>query len=58
MGDSYREALKKNRARIRTPDTAADNRAKAATRTAIRELNARKSRALYNKAFKTQMRLF
>ena len=58
MGDSYREALKANRARIRTKDPEADNRAKAATRTAIRKLNSRKSRALYNKAFKTQVRMF
>ena len=50
MGDSYREALKKNQTRIRAANSTADNRAKAATRAAIRKLNHRKSLTRYNQA--------
>jgi len=57
MGDSYREALKKNSQRIRAANSPEDNRAKAATRAAIRKLNARIARAAAGKAAARQIRL-
>ena len=58
MGDSYREELKKNQKRIRASDSASANRAKAATRAAIRKLNARKPPPGYHQAHTRQMRLW
>ena len=58
MGDVYREALKENQKRIRAQNATSGNRAKAATRAAIRKLNDRKSRTRGDQAPARQMRLF
>jgi len=57
MGDSYREAIKANQKRIRSTNAETDNRAKAATRAAIRKLNDRKSSARRHQAAAGQMRM-
>jgi len=57
MGDSYREAIKKNQKRIRSSNAASDNRAKAAVRAALRKQHVRKSPVVHHKATQGQMRL-
>jgi len=58
MGDSYREAVRKNQERIQTAYAGEDHRQKAAKGAAIRRVNARKSRARYSPAHTRPVRLF